>query len=66
MKKNLFLVAGFAVAFLISCGPSAEEQKAAEEQKQKTEDSLAAVLLQQADSTIHPMDTIAVADTTRK
>jgi len=70
MKKVLLLLTGFAVAGLIACGPSAEEQKKLEEQLKATMDSTANALLQQASTaandTAANADTTAKADTTKK
>ncbi|HEY4800270.1 MAG TPA: hypothetical protein VII99_14410 [Bacteroidia bacterium] len=70
MKKAILLLTGFAVAGLIACGPSAEEQKKLEQQLKAAADSAANELLKQAsasasDTTMHK-DTTAKADTTKK
>ena len=57
MKKVLTILAAFAVAMLVACGPSAEEQKKMEEALQKAADSAANALLEQAST--------AAADTSK-
>lgn len=68
MKKVLAILSAFAVAGLIACGPSADDQKKMEEALQKAADSAANALLQQASTaaadTAKPMEA-APADTTK-
>lgn len=61
MKKVFTILTGIAVAGLVSCGPSAEEQKAMEDAAKKTADSIANELLNQAST---PPAEPASADTT--
>ncbi|MBI3500492.1 MAG: hypothetical protein HY063_01760 [Bacteroidetes bacterium] len=66
MKKLFAIVTACAFLGLISCGPSAEEQKKMEEALQKAADSAANALLQQASSAATADSTKAPADTTKK
>lgn len=63
MKKVFALLTAFVFVGLVACGPSAEEKKAMEEAAQKTADSVANALLQQASEAAAPVDT-AAHDTT--
>ena len=63
MKKVLALLTAFVFVGLVACGPSAEEQKAMEEAAQRSADSIANALLQQASEAATPApDSTAAPD----
>ena len=69
MKKVLAIVTAFAFVGLVSCGPSAEDQKKMEEALQQAADSAANALLQQASTAAadtNKAETPAPADSTKK
>lgn len=54
MKKVFALLTAFVFVGLVACGPSAEEKKAQEEATQRSADSAANALLQQASESATP------------
>ena len=67
MKKTLLILAGFVLAGLVACGPSAEEKKAQEEALQKAaDDSTANALLDKASVAASDSVMAVPADSTMK
>jgi len=66
MKKVLFTLAGMTFLGLVACGPSAEQKKAMEEQAQRSADSAANALLQQASTSASDSVMAAPVDSTQK
>ena len=66
MKKTLLILAGFVLAGLVACGPSAEEKKAQEEALQKAADDSANALLDKASVAASDSVMAVPADSTKK
>lgn len=69
MKKVFALLTTFVFLALVSCGPSADENKKMEEQLQKAADSTANALLQKASTAASDTtrtNDVPAADTTKK
>ena len=63
MKKFSLLLAGFVVAGLVSCGPSADDAKKLEEAMNAAQDSMTKALEAAAANAAAPVDTAAAVDT---
>ncbi len=63
MKKVLVLLTAFVFVGLVACGPSAADQKKAEEETARLADSAANALLQQASTAAADTNAAVPADT---